>query len=580
MKKTMKKTMAVLLAIMITVSFMPVLSSAATVTLHYPTGVKAVSTSSTSITLSWKKVKNAKGYKIYKKRADWDKYRMVKKITRGSTVKWLSTDLKKGKKYYYKIRAINGKKYSKFSKVVKAVPKPNMKERLQAIDGVSSVKTIKQTEGYIAGKPMHNSKYKYLVTFQQPLDWSNPESGTFPQRVEVAIDNTKAATVYECEGYLLNDVLFTIDDRQELSKMLNGNNINIEYRFFGKSKPKGLSNSGTEYWEYLTVENAAADEHKIITELSKILTGKRIVTGTSKGGLNSNTFTYHYPKDMDLTVSYVAPLCNENDNRFYDAVYNTIYSENYGKRERKALLDFQLSCLKYKDQILPLFKDYLENNSFKFRTQATPEIVYDVAVLETSVSTWQNYQNFDLIEEYLAMPENTAKKRTAKVQAAENVLETTGTEVNYNNAFFPYFVQAAKELGNYYYDFSYLRQAAEEAGLDDKLSVQKNHLYSAGDLLFTKKQKAAFQYDPTLNYELKDWVKTTDNTVIMIYGTSDPWNYVRIPDADEINPNIHIFTSMRDPHTARLTEGPLTGEYSFGKPTRTKIQKIIDNALQ
>lgn len=82
-----------------------------------------------------------------------------------------------------------------------------------------------------------------------------------------------------------------------------------------------------------------------------------------------------------------------------------------------------------------------------------------------------------------------------------------------------------------------------------------------------------------MNTALKEWAKTTDNTVIMIYGTSDPWYYVRIPDADEIDPNVHIFTSMRAPHTSSISQNFLTGENSFGPPTLKKINKIIDQAL-
>lgn len=88
------------------------------------TGVKAKAAKK-KITVSWKKVAGANGYKIYRYNSSTGKYKVVKTVTKGSTVKWTNSSLKKGKTYRYKIKAyrnVDGKKvYSpSYSAVVKA----------------------------------------------------------------------------------------------------------------------------------------------------------------------------------------------------------------------------------------------------------------------------------------------------------------------------------------------------------------------------------------------------------------------------------------------------------------------------
>ena len=56
-------------------------------------------------------------------------------------------------------------------------------EKLSQVEGVISVEAI----------PLDASaqffEEKYLVTFEQPLDWKNPEAGTFPQWAMIILNN-------------------------------------------------------------------------------------------------------------------------------------------------------------------------------------------------------------------------------------------------------------------------------------------------------------------------------------------------------------------------------------------------------
>lgn len=74
-----------------------------------------------SAKVSWKKVSKASGYEIYRSTKKSSGYKKIKTITKGSTVSYKNTKLKKGKTYYYKVKAyrtVSGKKvYSNYSAV-------------------------------------------------------------------------------------------------------------------------------------------------------------------------------------------------------------------------------------------------------------------------------------------------------------------------------------------------------------------------------------------------------------------------------------------------------------------------------
>jgi len=98
------------------VSVKPVLAKPASLALSKPT--------STSIKTTWGKVSEASGYEVYRATSSTGTYSKVATISKSSTVTYTNKSLKKGKTYYYKVRAyrvVNGKKiYSSYS-VVKSV---------------------------------------------------------------------------------------------------------------------------------------------------------------------------------------------------------------------------------------------------------------------------------------------------------------------------------------------------------------------------------------------------------------------------------------------------------------------------
>ena len=89
-----------------------------------PGSFKAVNVKTRSAKLTWKKVTGATGYQVYRSRKKSSGFKRITTIKKNSTVRYTNKKLRKGRTYYYKIRAyrtVNGKTvYGKFT-TVKAV---------------------------------------------------------------------------------------------------------------------------------------------------------------------------------------------------------------------------------------------------------------------------------------------------------------------------------------------------------------------------------------------------------------------------------------------------------------------------
>ena len=84
--------------------------------------LKVARQSYNSLKVSWKKVKSAKGYQIYRATKKSGKYKKVKTIKKAQTVSWTNKKLTTGKRYYYKVRAIRGSRKGSFSAKKSGVP--------------------------------------------------------------------------------------------------------------------------------------------------------------------------------------------------------------------------------------------------------------------------------------------------------------------------------------------------------------------------------------------------------------------------------------------------------------------------
>ena len=429
----------------------------------------------------------------------------------------------------------------------------SFKDDLLTLEGVASVDEIVQSGD---SKPFAE---KYIVTFAQYLDWNNPDLGTFNQRVEIGFKGYDNVNVIYTSGYELYEKNFEKDDEHEISKMYNGNFINVEYRFFSESSPEGLSSESTALWEYLTDENASNDFHNIIEQLKEILSGRWVFTGASKGGQATNVFAYYFPNDADAYVSYVAPFCDGiDDDRAFNAIYNTIGNERYGeekaKEYRDLMLDFQVEAIKNRDYLQPLIisEDSYLDNKYPLKTAS---LDFEVAIVDLVFGEWQYDQNFASFDEVMKITPRSDDLSTPDVKENQKFLDAllTLTLIRVNdNPFsanrelsFPYVVHAVTENGNYGMRLQPLRDELAKIGLsiDFTAETEKNYMALSD---FTQEQLDTFKFNPATRNKMLEWTQTNTSNVIMIYGDSDPWYFMRLPETD--NQNIHVFISSEDSH--------------------------------
>ncbi|HST81771.1 MAG TPA: hypothetical protein VLL08_08570, partial [Kineosporiaceae bacterium] len=183
---------------------------------------------------------------------------------------------------------------------------PDIKDQLLAIPGISLIEE----------KPVSTPGYRFfLLNLTQPVDHRQPNGATFQQRISVLHKDVSRPTVLFTSGYGLS----TTPNRSEPTRIVDGNQVSMEYRFFTPSRPEPAD------WSDLTIWQAATDEHRIYQALKPIYNKNWLATGGSKGGMTATYYERFYPHDMNGTVPYVAPndVINVEDSA-YDRFFATV----------------------------------------------------------------------------------------------------------------------------------------------------------------------------------------------------------------------------------------------------------------
>ena len=436
------------------------------------------------------------------------------------------------------------------------------RDELLRLEGVVSVDVITQSpdqSGDVAFKE------KYIAWFEQPIDWNRPSGDKFLQRVEIGFQGMDNVNVVNVGGYELNDKIFPKDDRVELARMYNANFINFEFRYFGESMPAGLSDDVPALWEYLTNENAANDFHNVMEKLRGILSGTWAFTGASKGGYTTNVFAYYYPNDADVYVPYVAPLCEDPyDSRLPEAVFTEIGNERYGavqaEEYRDLMMKFLVEMIRERKYIQPRYYKLISDDipigseDFYISADSNPsyDIYYEAELIDLPVGMWQYDKNFASFDAVMKMPKDTSSDRELYLRSMLGLLrendsdsDTGGLKVNKATGVgvtYAYYVQVMKENGGYPKMFKYFREAAAKEGLTLKFKEEDELRYEERNQI-KPHLLASLSFDRTLNDNIRAWSHTTESNIIMIYGTSDPWYFMRMPDVTD-NPNVHIFAAQ------------------------------------
>ena len=333
-------------------------------------------------------------------------------------------------------------------------------------------------------------KEKYQLDITQAIDHKNPENGTFTQRVFISHNDFSKPVVFITEGYA-GGYAKRPSYQNELTKILDANEIVVEHRFFGESVPDTLN------WQYLTVEQSANDHHKIIELFKKIYTGKWISTGISKGGQTCMYHRYFFPDDVDASVPYVAPLnFSTEDPRAYT------FLENVGDSACRAKIkNYQIIMLKGKKKYLPKFKKLARKKGLHYSMGT--EAAFELTVLEYPFAFWQ-WGMFDCN----FIPTNLSAKKMIK--HLDEIASIDWVSEEGVSRLLPFFYQALTEIGFYGYDTTNFH------GLITTLKKPDFH--------FTCPENAYCTYNPDLMKKVDAFIRHEAQNMLFIYGETDPWS--------------------------------------------------------
>ena len=369
--------------------------------------------------------------------------------------------------------------------------------------------------------PSDYSSEKYVVTIRQPLDHKHPEKGSFTQRVVISHEGFDRPTVLVTEGYG-GDYALNPRYRDELAGLFHTNTVFVEHRYFSGSVPDTVD------WQYLTAQNSASDLHLITTLFKQIYPQKWISTGISKGGQTALIYRAFFPKDVDITVPYVAPVSRSAEDGRHEPFLNVVGD----KKTRQAILSFQREVLKRRGEIIPLMEKFCMEKQLSFRISMNE--VLDYCVLEYSFAFWQWGTPASHI------PANTATtgvlfKHLTEISGPDYFATGQPTQ--------EFFIQAARELGYYGYDIEPFK---------DLLFIRTAKDYLQRIML---PEGITIQFQPELYKKLTNFIETSDPRLIFVYGEYDPWTSVGITKLDG-KKNMFVAIQPKGSHRARINTLP------------------------
>ena len=391
-------------------------------------------------------------------------------------------------------------------------------KQLCALDCVSEVQPLETT----------CFKEKYVLKMEQQVDWKTSAKGTFGERIFVGLKGLDEPTVIVTEGYSASYGL-NPGYEEELSRLFDANVVLCEYRYFSQSVPVPTN------WDYMTVDNSLADYHHVRQVFGQLFKGKWISTGISKGGQTTMFYRATYPDDVDVSVSYVAPL----NRAVEDGRHEKFLAKKVGtKEERKVIRQAMQELMRRKPELMKLFHAYCEENDYQFLM--SEEDVYDYCVLEFPFALWQWGTPVSSIPELTSDEDDEVWFDCLMKVSSPDYFA-------YPSQYMPFDVQAAKELGYYGYSLKPIKKWTS-------LKSTKGYLKK----MWLPDSLRKYDFDPALYKRTVKYLKKEDPKHIFIYGEIDPWSSSGV--CTWLNckkkKNMRVYVQPRGSHKARINNMP------------------------
>ncbi|MEU8551466.1 S28 family serine protease [Streptomyces roseoverticillatus] len=362
-----------------------------------------------------------------------------------------------------------------------ATTEPDIKERVLKIPGMKLVEE-KPYEGY-----------RYLVlTYDQPVDHRNPAKGTFQQRFTLLHKSTDRPTVFFTSGYNVN----TSPGRSEPTRIVDGNQVSLEYRFFTPSRPRPAD------WSKLDIYQAASDQHRLYAALKPLYGKNWLATGGSKGGMTATYYRRFYPNDMNGTVAYVAPNDVDNDE---DSAYDRFFANVGDQACRNQLNSVQRQALLRRGEIVGRYQKWADENGKTFKVIGNADRAYENVVLDLVYSFWQ----YHLQSECATVPATNASTDDL-YKFIDTISGFDGYTDQGMERFTPYYYQAGTELGAPTVKYPHLK------GLLRYPDAVQPRAYVPRDIPMKFKRNAMADIDR--------WVREDSKRMLFVYGQNDPWS--------------------------------------------------------
>jgi hypothetical protein len=280
---------------------------------------------------------------------------------------------------------------------------------------------------------------------------------------------------------------------QELAGILQTNCLNVTHRYFDGAKPAPPLD-----WQYLTIRQAAADHHEIVTLFKTIYTGPWVSSGASKSGLTPLFHKRFYPNDVDAVVAYVAPfMFSTADERYVD------FMASIGTLEdRERVHGFQRQLLENRDVLTPIFLAWFNENGYTF--SGDPEWGFEDVVLSYGWNYWQ-YRSRVTTE--IPSPDATLETMLGHLNETVLFYRSSDEEVAFIQ---PWIYQASTEMGYPAMNYDYL---------GDLLLFEQETIHE----YFLRVYGFPVEYNPATIQDIYRWVREEGNNIIFIYGGDDPW---------------------------------------------------------
>jgi hypothetical protein len=388
-------------------------------------------------------------------------------------------------------------------------------DQLHAIPGLTVVQE----------KPTTTGGRFFLLTYEQPVNHLQPWKGTFMQRVTLYHQGFDRPMVFYSGGYHSG----TNPSRTEITRLVTGNQITIEHRFFEPSRPVPAD------WDDLTIFQQASDDHRVVQAFKNVYPAARwLRTGPSKGGMQATYHTRFFPHDVDGLIAYVAPNDAIDNHDAYAAFLANVGTD---PQCRENLKQFQRQLLIRRGEIVPKLMEMADLFGFTYdRIFGSPDKALELLVVELPFSFWQLSTQADCA---LIPP------ATASTQDLFDAVEFFQPWEFFTDDFvlaqwMPYYYQAGTQLGYPKVDDSYLADLLRYPGEDVPRSFVSPEI-----------AMPPFQWWAMLDIDI--YVRFFGRHQMFIYGENDPWG------AERFRPGPHaadsfVYTVPGGNHSANVAQ--------------------------